>query len=68
MVDHFETILKERKGQKVLVVGHSDSVPELLNLFKGEAVYSNIADDEYGDFYIATVKEMGKASIAKFDY
>ncbi len=68
MTDHFEDILKNHKGGKVLVVGHSNNIPALLNLFTGKTVYTNIPGDEYSRFYIATVKSMGDASIKEFAY
>lgn len=68
MTDHFEEILKTKKGQNVFVVGHSNSVPALLNLFKGKEVYNDIPETEYDNLYIATVKKMGNAKVMELKY
>jgi 2,3-bisphosphoglycerate-dependent phosphoglycerate mutase len=68
MTDHFEEILKTRKGKNVFVIGHSNSIPALLNLFSGKEVYKDIPDSEYNNMYIAVVKSMGDARITPVIY
>jgi phosphohistidine phosphatase SixA len=49
------------RGVAALVVGHSDTTPELVELLGGEAG-SPIASDEYDRIYLLTLLEDGKAS------
>lgn len=45
------------KGKTILIVGHSNSTPELVNALLGEEHYSEIEDDNYSNLYIATYTE-----------
>ena len=49
------------RGERALVVGHSDTTPELVQLLGGEPG-SPIASDEYDRLYILTLSEDGKTS------
>lgn len=44
--------LKAEDAPRVLVVGHSDTVPDLIRAFGGPAV--TIADDEFDDLFVLT--------------
>ena len=56
------------RGQTVLVLGHSNTVPVLLNLFVGSNEFSNLPDTEYNNLFIATVSERGRAKILHMKY
>ena len=45
----FATKLKSLKGKKVLVVGHSNNIPKLINSITGESI--QIADDDFDNFF-----------------
>ncbi len=64
----FDDIYEKRKGQKILVVGHSNSVPALLNLLTAKEVYTNIPETEYDNFYIVNYKGHGKAKVMAMKY
>ncbi len=49
------------RGERALVVGHSDTTPELVQLLGGEPG-SPIASDEYDRLYILTLSDDGKTS------
>ena len=61
--DNLEGFAKDlrARGRRALVVGHSDTTPELVKLLGGEAA-SPIAPDEYDRMYILTLSADGKAS------
>ncbi len=42
-------------GQHVLIVGHSNTTPQLANKLLGEKQYEQIADNNNGNLYIITV-------------
>jgi len=47
-------IAEMNKGKTILVVGHSNSTPFLVNALIGEERYPEIEDDNYSNLYIAT--------------
>jgi len=46
------SILKSWKGKTILVVGHSNTIPGLVNLLTGNSNYPNLSDNEYDKMYI----------------
>ncbi len=60
--------LETYRGKTVLVLGHSNTVPSLLNLFLGSNTYQNLPDTEYDNLFIATVSEKGRAKVLHLKY
>lgn len=56
------------KGKAILVVGHSNTTPDLLNILIGSNEYSTIAESEYDNMYIVTVYQKGNASVLHLKY
>lgn len=56
------------KGKVILVVGHANTVPEMLNMLLGEKKYEDIDEDEYDNIYIASVIEKGNAKVVHYKY
>ncbi len=55
------TGLAERfEGASVLIVGHSNTVPDLVRRLGGEAPSGDLADDEYDNVFIVTVLGDGR--------
>ncbi|RMH67641.1 MAG: hypothetical protein D6685_03310 [Bacteroidetes bacterium] len=59
-----DTLLARHAGGDVVVVGHSNTVPWLLNALVGEARYDQLAEDDYGGLYVVTVAAPGRADVA----
>ena len=55
-----------KSGKKVLVVGHSNTVPELLNQLTGTKNYQ--PNDGYGDLWVITIQADQPATILKLSY
>jgi len=47
--------LKENEGKNVLVVGHSNTTPEFVNLILGNKKYDDIDDSNNANLYMLTV-------------
>ena len=63
----FADQLLAKKGQTSLVVGHEDTLPELLDLiWEGKEVH--MSSSEYDDFIIAETGANGIVSLYKFKY
>ena len=56
------------KGKVILVVGHSNTIPEMLNMLLGEKKYEDIAEDNYDNIYIASVIDKGNAKVVHYKY
>ncbi len=62
-----ERIRAERPNDVILVVGHSNTVPDLLKAF-GCAEAVTIADDEYDNLFVVVPKKDGKATLLRLRY
>jgi broad specificity phosphatase PhoE len=62
-----ETLRRENTAGAILVVGHSNSVPSLLQAF-GCAEEVTIADDEYDNLFVVVPKKNGKAALLRLRY
>ncbi len=56
------------KGKTILVVGHSDSIPEMINILAGEKKISEIPENEYDNLYIVSVMDKGNAKVMTYKY
>jgi len=52
----FELFQLENTGKNVLIVGHSNSVPQFVNGLINQQKYQEMNDDEFSYLYIVTVK------------
>jgi broad specificity phosphatase PhoE len=50
-------IAKKYPGQSILIVGHSNSTPMLVNNLLGEDLFPEIDDDNFSNLYIVTYTE-----------
>lgn len=57
--------LRETNGKTVLIVGHQNSLPDLINKILGEEKYPNIPADEYGYLYTIEIGEDGSRTTFK---
>jgi broad specificity phosphatase PhoE len=61
-------VLHENGGGRVLIVGHSDTVPAIVSALSGIDKVPEIADEEYGTLYIVTVPRIGHANLLRLTY
>lgn len=60
-------ILREHRGDTVLVVGHSNTMPALIRELASIEV-APIAEDEYGTLYVVSVPSFGHANLLRMQY
>ena len=53
----FAASLRSYTGQTILVAGHSNTVPALLNHLIGEHRYEDLDEDEYDNLFIVTITD-----------
>jgi len=63
----FADRLKAIQGKTILVVGHSNTIPALVNLLIGSSKYANLADNEYDKIWILRL-ENGKYTDSQIQY
>jgi 2,3-bisphosphoglycerate-dependent phosphoglycerate mutase len=61
----FAEVLRQ-PGKKILVVGHSNTVPELLNQLTGTEAYQ--PNDHYGDLWVLTIPEKKQALVLRLAF
>jgi len=61
-------VLAQHPRGKVLIVGHSNTIPALVNIFLGEEVYPSLSDSDYDNLYVLTVYEKGDAEVVVLKY
>ncbi len=60
--------LLSRQGEKFLIVGHSNSIPNLLNLFQSKKVYDHIDESVYDNLFIVLYKSEEDCKIIELKY
>lgn len=63
----FSKSLSEEKGKTLVVVGHSNTTPALVNLLINEKKYPSLEETVYGQYWIVTLLD-GKASAVVRNY
>ncbi|MDB5125995.1 histidine phosphatase family protein [Mucilaginibacter sp.] len=62
-----KTVLKNFKGDNVLIVGHSNTIMVLLDAFGAEMPFTALDEGDYDMLFRVTVKDNGKVELA-IDY
>ena len=57
----------ERAGENVLIVGHSNTIPEVIRVLGGDVI-PTIDEKDYDDLFVVTVYARGKARVAHLKY
>lgn len=58
-----QQITSNYKGKTVLICGHPETVPAMLNLLVGEEKYMQSADDDYNHIYYSITERIGKSEV-----
>jgi broad specificity phosphatase PhoE len=60
--------IKTYKGKTALIAGHSNTIPNLVNLFLGKNTFTAIPDSINSNFYIVTVSKKGNGKVMLLKY
>ncbi len=63
-----DEIIREHKGEIVLLVGHSNTVPELIANMGASKNVPPIAEDEYDNLYLVSIPWFGKTKTIRLRY
>ena len=61
-------VLQEHSGGRVLVVGHVDTVNEIVEALTGATDLPPIGETDYGTLYVVTVPRIGHANFLRMTY
>jgi len=64
----FDKVIKEHNAKKALIVGHSNTIPEMLNLLSGEKKYEEFDESEYSRLFLVMTKGIGESEILELQY
>ena len=65
--DLVNTIMKSNT-KRVVVVGHSNTVPPLVNLITGKDLFKNLQDPEYSVIWVIKMKDGKVSKVEVLDY
>ena len=63
-----KTLKTKHKGEEILVVGHSNTTPTLVNALLEFEKYPMIDEKEYGHLFVVTVNESGTVTAMDLRY
>jgi 2,3-bisphosphoglycerate-dependent phosphoglycerate mutase len=63
-----EKIKQENEGKIALIVGHSNTVNEIINLLTNTQAYSALADNEYRNIFIVNLHKSGESQVQIWQY
>ena len=61
-------VLSENRGKRVLIVGHINTVPDIVAALSGQGDIPKMDDKDYGVMYIVTVPRIGRATVLRLNY
>lgn len=59
--DFGKKLQEEHSGKNILVVGHSNTTPKLLNIFLNETVVESIDESDYTNLFVINIDKKGNA-------
>ncbi|MBL6445222.1 histidine phosphatase family protein [Fulvivirga sp. 29W222] len=65
--DMIQTI-EENRGKTLLISGHSNTTPAILNMLLGEDKYMQLDESDYDNLYIVYYLGVGKAKVLQLQY
>lgn len=60
-------LTNEIKGQKVLIIGHSNTIPDMVNRIIGESTYPPMSHTDYDKLFLITINTNGDTSSSLLD-
>jgi broad specificity phosphatase PhoE len=61
-------VLRENSGKRVMIIGHANTVPDIVAALSGRSDIPQIDEKEFGTLYIVTVPRIGHANVLRLSY
>ncbi len=65
--DFLKEVINKHRGETILITGHSNTVPAMVNLLTGSSL-ENFSDSDYGNLFVITGSELGSCSSVNLFY
>lgn len=59
----FAKIVKENNGGRIVVAGHSNTIPQLMNFLLESDQYQVLEEGQYGQVFILTLQQVGDGTV-----
>ena len=66
--DLIPAFITGREGEHLLIVGHSNTVPAMLNSIVGEQRYEQLAEQEYDKLFMVSLSANGEAQVTTLSF
>lgn len=63
-----EEIMTKHKGKTIVISGHSNTTPNVVNALIGKDKFKQLSEDTYGNIYVVSVTEIGKGTVTLLSY
>ncbi len=61
-------VLDTHEGGNAMIIGHSNTIPNMMNLLTASDAFEEIPEDEYNNLYVIRVYEYGVAEVHHLKY
>ncbi|OEK04638.1 phosphoglycerate mutase family protein [Roseivirga misakiensis] len=63
-----EDIMKEHRGKTIVISGHSNTTPNVVNALIGKDQFKQLSESDYSKIFIVSVTEIGKGTATVLSY
>ena len=63
LVTFLKKVKEGNKGKKVMICGHSTTIPEMLNILRGNKEHSEFSGNRYNDVFLVSCIEGGESIV-----
>jgi broad specificity phosphatase PhoE len=61
-------VLRENNGKRVMIIGHVNTVPEVVAVLSGRTDIPKIDEHDFASMYVVTVPRIGHANLVRLSY
>lgn len=61
-------VLRENSGRRVMVIGHINTVPEIVSALADRSDISSIEEQDFATMYVVSVPRIGHANLVRLSY
>jgi 2,3-bisphosphoglycerate-dependent phosphoglycerate mutase len=63
-----QRVLRDHSGGRVLIIGHLDTIPQIVAILAGKGDVPKIDEQDFGEMYVVTVPRIGHANLLRLTY
>lgn len=66
--DKLQEIINNHRGGTVVICGHSNTTPAMINMLTGEETFKQWEDADYGNLVLVSIPSTGKPKVTRLRY